>query len=429
MQLGQLIFGRPGAGDKAYYQGQALGAQVVDRLDSARRARAAAMIDEDRLNGRSGITPQALQDAGYSADEAPLLGSILHSNDKVTLADLGQLAIPTAGADLAAASQAARSGDVGLENRLLTAAQGKPVKTTDLENGLAYNPYGAPGQDVNVTPLGQAVIGKDRAAAAKSMAETVPTAQRNFQFYERLTPDQQKLYSQMAGHNGNGTTVYDPSTGNPLVQIGGSPGPLTTANRTAVQKDLMGAQDEIATLRQAGQQMRDEYLTATGRGKAMLGSVLDKAGIGGPLARFNADRSQALLGVEQFFNAYRKEITGAAAAEQELRALRKASLDGSVGPEEFWARYDGLMGLIESGLHRNQARLGLPTGGLGEQVMGAGAQAPEAPGLGAQAMGGASAPALGQGAGNQAAAPRQAPDGHFYVPDPNRPGKYLRVDD
>lgn len=32
------------------------------------------------------------------------------------------------------------------------------------------------------------------------------------------------------------------------------------------------------------------------------------------------------------------------------------------------------------------------------------------------------------GASSQETAPRRAPDGNYYVPDPNRPGKYLRVD-
>lgn len=46
-----------------------------------------------------------------------------------------------------------------------------------------------------------------------------------------------------------------------------------------------------------------------------------------------------------------------------------------------------------------------------------------------QGVGSTSAnPAQPRGAPQSQAAPRQAPDGNFYVPDPARPGKYLRVD-
>lgn len=37
-------------------------------------------------------------------------------------------------------------------------------------------------------------------------------------------------------------------------------------------------------------------------------------------------------------------------------------------------------------------------------------------------------PKLQQKAQASTQQPRQAPDGKFYVPDPQRPGKYLRVD-
>lgn len=169
--LGQLVLGNPDASNKAYMQGQLLGSQVSDRMASAARNRAAAMIDTDRLDARGGITPQTVQAAGYSPEQATLLGSILRAATNPDLRSLGVLQNPTAGADLADASAAMRSGDVGLGNHLLIAAGGKPVKTTDINQGQAFDPYGASGQAVNVTPLGDALIGRDKAAATASYGQ------------------------------------------------------------------------------------------------------------------------------------------------------------------------------------------------------------------------------------------------------------------
>lgn len=177
MQLGQLIFGNPGASDAAFLQGQQAGALVNDRMASARAARARAMIDEDRYGARTDITPDVIAKAGYSSDQAPLLGAILRSNDSVDLSKLGALANPTAGAALADADAAMRSGNMGLGNALLAAASGKPLETTKVTDGQAFNPYGTPDQPVSITALGQATIGdknasamQHRAGAAENMA-------------------------------------------------------------------------------------------------------------------------------------------------------------------------------------------------------------------------------------------------------------------
>lgn len=168
-QLGQLIFGAPDDG-KAYYQGQALGAQVADRMASARKNRADALIGEDRLDARQGINPDAMTTAGYAPDQAALLGSILRSNDVVDLSRLGDLQAPTAGRALADAADATRLGDITTANRQLALAQGKPLEATSISDGTAFNKYAAPDQPLVTTALGDAAIDLRHAQAGASNA-------------------------------------------------------------------------------------------------------------------------------------------------------------------------------------------------------------------------------------------------------------------
>jgi hypothetical protein len=172
-QLGELLFGRGrAADDRAYVQGQAQGALVGDRMASARRSRAAAMIDEDRLGARQGITPESIATAGYAPNQAALLGDILRSNTNIDLRDLGTLQSPGAGQALTDAGTAIRGGDKGLGNALLALAQGEPLETTRITQGQAYNPHGDADQQVNLTAIGDALVREKGASAAYKHAQT-----------------------------------------------------------------------------------------------------------------------------------------------------------------------------------------------------------------------------------------------------------------
>lgn len=151
-----------------------------------------------------------------------------------------------------------------------------------------------------------------------------------------------------------------------IIETGGS---MTPPVKTQVQKDLIDAQDSLAKLRNLGPKISADYLTYVGRGKAAIGGVQDKAGMSTDATKFNADRSAALQDVEQFFNAYRKLITGAAAAEKELASLKKAVINSDLGPQEFQARYDGLINMLEADIARNSERLA-PGGAPGQAAQG-----------------------------------------------------------
>lgn len=169
VQLGQLLFGRPDSG-QAFAQGQAAGALVDDRMASARKNRASAMITEDQLGARQGINPDALKSAGYQPEQAALLGSILRANASPNLTQLGQLQLPTTGQAMNDARDAFKLGDVARGNAELALAQGKPIETTKVTDGQVFNPYGDRGQQVALTELGQAAVGQKKASAAKDYA-------------------------------------------------------------------------------------------------------------------------------------------------------------------------------------------------------------------------------------------------------------------
>ena len=151
-------------------------------------------------------------------------------------------------------------------------------------------------------------------------------------------------------------------TGNPIYQSGGG-GELTNPVKTDLQKGILGAQESLGDLDAIGNKFASNYLTYSGRGKAALGSVLDKAGIDNGLTQFNADRTAFVNQLNQTFNQYRKEITGAAAGEKEMERLLASMMNEEQGPEAFQAAYSQFKEAAQRNLALKQQQLqggGLP---------------------------------------------------------------------
>lgn len=139
----------------------------------------------------------------------------------------------------------------------------------------------------------------------------------------------------------NGITVGTDENGNPIVQIGGS-GELQRSTTTGLQKgyisdvDLLGRMDDIAGM------YNPDFLTYQGAGEAFFTNIADKANLSPSEAKkeFLRKRTRFQNSIEQLFNAYRKEITGAAAAVQELESLKKSFINMDMGPTQFEAAFD-----------------------------------------------------------------------------------------
>jgi hypothetical protein len=188
-----------------------------------------------------------------------------------------------------------------------------------------------------------------------------PTSVEEFEFAQQ-NPEYAAFLEAKRRAGGTNVTVQNPGLalsydeeGRPVVNFGGG---MTKPNVTKTEASIVAAQNQLRSLRTVGEQVADKYLTYQGRVEGALGGVQDKLGMDSEMANYNAERGAALQGVEQFFNQYRKEITGAAAAAQELDALKKAVINSDLGPREFKARYNALIAQIEGGLRADVQRLG-----------------------------------------------------------------------
>lgn len=120
--------------------------------------------------------------------------------------------------------------------------------------------------------------------------------------------------------------------------------PTSSSNVSDMQKKVTSAIDSVAKLQSIEKAFDPKFLTYTGKGKQKLLSVAEKAGVDLSREQQNAlaKHREFIEGVEQFFNAYKKEITGAAAAVSEIQQLKESIINPDLSPTEFKASFDRL---------------------------------------------------------------------------------------
>lgn len=166
--LGEAIFGRNNR-QGAYNQGAQQAAQLELVLAKARQevdqARKRAQYREALIQG--GVDPQqaAILDATFGSGYNPEQMSG-YQTDQQRIGLTGE------------AAGFARGGDIDTMNNLLTVIDGKPRVRTNITQGMAYDPYAAPQQAMQTTPVGladiaaTAALGRQRdAAAQESLAD------------------------------------------------------------------------------------------------------------------------------------------------------------------------------------------------------------------------------------------------------------------
>ncbi|MBF0399967.1 MAG: hypothetical protein HQL90_04295 [Magnetococcales bacterium] len=125
-------------------------------------------------------------------------------------------------------------------------------------------------------------------------------------------------------------------------ESGGNVG-LTKPVVNDIQKDVIKTQQNLSNLDQVASSYKQEYLTATGKAqKAMLGwrDFVAPGSMTKEQKDFLAGNTKFAQQVDQMFNLYRQEITGAAAAVRELTDLKKTMLNTSLSPTEFEASFN-----------------------------------------------------------------------------------------
>ena len=133
-------------------------------------------------------------------------------------------------------------------------------------------------------------------------------------------------------------TTPDGST----VHIGGNNG-LGKKAANDLQTGIIGNTELLDLTKQVWDSYDPEFLTYQGQGEGFFTKQAEKLGMNPGEARkdFLKRRTKFVTGVERLFNAYRKEITGAAAAVQELDRLKQSFINADMSPSQFEAAFEG----------------------------------------------------------------------------------------
>lgn len=134
---------------------------------------------------------------------------------------------------------------------------------------------------------------------------------------------------------------------------------LTQGATTETQKDVIGMEAQLQDLKALKDDYKREYLTYLGRGKRAALNQASKLGmdIGEGNKEYVEGARKFQEGVEQVFNSYRKEITGAQAAMKEISMLRDSILNKNLSPDEFEASYDRYISQIKRTLRLKKSLL------------------------------------------------------------------------
>lgn len=153
--------------------------------------------------------------------------------------------------------------------------------------------------------------------------------------------------------------------------IPGQTAPATSSTQTDLQKNIISTADQLSRLGQIKDDYQRDFLTYQGKFKTLTSRVLDKANLADSgQVKFLQQQTKFKNGVEQLFNQYRKEITGAAASVQELDRLKESMLNADMSPAEFEAAYEQFQSLISRSVQLKQQFLsqGVPINEIGQRI-------------------------------------------------------------
>ena len=154
------------------------------------------------------------------------------------------------------------------------------------------------------------------------------TGEERKQFMER----------QLAKSGGVSVTTPDGTT----VTMGGQTAPVGKAAKNETEKSVIADEEILQKAETLGNVYDPEFLTWQGQADGWWSRNKEKAGIDLSEAQKQRLKKKTKFrqAVNGLFNAYRKEITGAAAAMSELESLKKAMLNEDMSPSEFEAAYE-----------------------------------------------------------------------------------------
>ena len=130
--------------------------------------------------------------------------------------------------------------------------------------------------------------------------------------------------------------------------------------RTDAAKKIAGAETIMVTLNNMEGLYEPEFLTYMGQGKAAVAAQMSKLGItinNEELENFMIRKGKWEAVNQQFFNAYRKEITGVAAGEKEIAFLEQSVPNINDAPKIYLAKVKLQKELTQKIIERNKEYL------------------------------------------------------------------------
>jgi len=148
--------------------------------------------------------------------------------------------------------------------------------------------------------------------------------------------------------------------GKPTIQATSMEGiGLAKSGVTTAQKAILGAQGLQKTLNIMETQFEPEFLTIPGKTKAAVAEGLSKIGITSDkdITNFLIRKAEWEQANQQYFNQYRKEITGVAAGEKEIAFLQQSIPNVTDAPAVYRAKVKLQRQLNQDIIERNQKAL------------------------------------------------------------------------
>ncbi len=139
-----------------------------------------------------------------------------------------------------------------------------------------------------------------------------------------------------------GMKIYG-QDGNLIVDTSG--GEMSKKTMGALEGGTMGDYETLHQLEEIKSVYDDKFLTYSGKATGWFNKIKEKSGfeLSENDKEFIGTKKKFDQRVNQFFNSYRKLITGAAASVQELASLKEAVLNVDQSPTEFKAAYDDMV--------------------------------------------------------------------------------------
>ena len=137
-----------------------------------------------------------------------------------------------------------------------------------------------------------------------------------------------------------------------VVEVGGAASPLTKPAQATTEKEIIGMQDELLQIADIESNEFKEILTLPGQLKQKGLRLVDWLGMDvGKEGQTYLQKARGFVeGLEQYFNQYRKRITGAQAAIKEIEMLRTSVLNKKITPSEYVASVKRVKDMLQRGI-------------------------------------------------------------------------------